>query len=157
MRADGQTDMTKLIVAFRYFSRAPKDENFARETWVRTVHFAKESCFCICTRVSHSVDSVRVKVSIFYCLELKCNKYCAGPFGLTGRPHFLAINPHLKLIIVRCPNSEWDIFDCIYCICTLLNQFTCMPTFFVKVFVLQLTIVKQSRYRRGVAQRVPGS
>ena len=29
---DGQTDMTKLIVAFRYFGNAPKDENFGKGT-----------------------------------------------------------------------------------------------------------------------------
>jgi hypothetical protein len=70
MRTDGQTDMTKLIVAFRYFAKAPKDENFAKATWVLTVHFAKLSCFCICARVSNSVESVCVKVNTFCCREL---------------------------------------------------------------------------------------
>ena len=31
-RTGGQTDMTKLIVALRYFAKAPKDENFAQGT-----------------------------------------------------------------------------------------------------------------------------
>jgi len=91
MRTDAQTDMTKLIVTFRYFANAPKDENFGKGTWVLAIHFVNKSYVCICKRVRHSVDSVCVTVNTFCCLEMNCYKTCAGRVGLTGRPHFFPI------------------------------------------------------------------